>query len=143
MGTTGVSYDGKGERFGNNISISDDGTRIAIIAYSDMQSGQTQSPPVGSVRIYDYAASAWTQKGADIYGIETGTINRTYSAHNGAIKLSGDGSTIFIAQNAPFDNNYGVAAAYRFSSSAWNQIGLRRPVFKFAIAALCTPWPRL
>ena len=49
---------------GYSVSLSSDGSRVAIGAYNNDAGGSNS----GHVRIYDYNGSAWVQVGADING---------------------------------------------------------------------------
>ena len=60
------------DRSGQSVSLSSDGTRVAIGAYAnDGTSGNTNDNR-GHVRIYDYNGSAWVQVGGDIDGEAAG-----------------------------------------------------------------------
>ncbi|HAA11240.1 MAG TPA: hypothetical protein DCE41_05870, partial [Cytophagales bacterium] len=56
----GADLDGEAEddRFGRDVSISDDGTRVAV---SSVQNTSLS----GHVRIYDESGGTWTQVGSD------------------------------------------------------------------------------
>ena len=60
----GADIDGEAasDNSGNSVSISSDGSRVAIGAYNN-DGGATNS---GHVRIYDYNGTAWEQVGAEI-----------------------------------------------------------------------------
>ena len=66
----GSDIDGEaaGDRSGVWVSLSDDGTIVAIGAYTNDGNG-TES---GQVRVYQYANSSWTQLGSDIDGEAAG-----------------------------------------------------------------------
>ena len=60
----GADIDGEdaGDSSGSSVSMSSDGSRVAIGSQSNDGNGSNS----GHVRIYEYANSAWTQLGADI-----------------------------------------------------------------------------
>ena len=63
----GADIDGEaaGDESGrNSVSLSSDGSRLAIGGYLNDGNGTSS----GHVRIYDYIGSAWVQVGADIDG---------------------------------------------------------------------------
>ena len=62
----GADIDGEaeGDVSGYSVSISSDGSRVAIGAYGNDANGSSS----GHVRIYDYNGSACVQVGADIDG---------------------------------------------------------------------------
>ena len=85
-----------GDRSGLDVSLSDDGTRVAIGAVSNSGNG-TYS---GHVRVFQYqvisGTATWTQLGADI----DGEAARDYSGSQ--LSLSSDGSRVAIG--APFND---------------------------------------
>ncbi|NEU35876.1 T9SS C-terminal target domain-containing protein, partial [bacterium LRH843] len=62
----GADIDGEAERdrFGGSVSLSSDGTIIAIGA----EQNDGFAKDAGHVRVYEWNGSAWQQKGADIDG---------------------------------------------------------------------------
>ena len=54
----------KEEGFGFSVSLSSNGSRVAIGAYSYGGNGNN----AGQVRIYDYVGSSWVKVGVDIDG---------------------------------------------------------------------------
>ena len=70
IGCKEVDIDGEaaGDLSGNYLSLSDDGSTVAIGAYrNDGNSGSTTDDR-GHVRIYNWNGLAWVQRGADIDG---------------------------------------------------------------------------
>jgi hypothetical protein len=102
---------------GNSISLSSDGTTVAIGALRNDNVGGANA---GHVRIYRFTNNAWTQIGLDIDGQAAGD-NFGYS-----VSLSGDGNTVAIG--APNNDNVrgtnaGHVRIYRFTNNAWTKIG--------------------
>jgi hypothetical protein len=117
----GADIDGEaaGDNSGTSVSLSSDGTTVAIGAIMNEDNG-TQS---GHVRIYAWnsATSAWEQQGADIDG------EAAYDWSGYSVSLSSDGTTVAIG--APYNDangdNSGHVRIYAWNSatSAWEQQG--------------------
>jgi len=117
----GADIDGEAEYdySGYNVSLSSDGTTVAIGAESNDGNG----PSSGHVRIYawDSATSAWEQQGADMDGEAAGDQSGT------SVSLSSDGTNVAIG--APYNDangsNSGHVRIYAWNSvtSAWDQQG--------------------
>lgn len=73
-----------GDRSGYNLSLSSDGTILAIGAYQNDGNGSNS----GQVRIYQNIAGVWTQRGSDI----DGEAASNYSGYS--VALSSDGSVM-------------------------------------------------
>ena len=98
----GVDIDGEaaGDQSGYSISLSSDGTRVAIGATGNDGNGND----AGHVRIYEYSSGSWTQLGADIDG-------EAADDNSGAVvSLSSDGTRVAIG--APFNDGNGNAAGH-------------------------------
>ena len=117
----GADIDGEAadDYSGFSVSLSSDGTTVAIGAYGNDGNGSNS----GHVRIYAWnsATSAWEQQGADIDG-EAADDNSGYS-----VSLSSDGTTVAIgAPNNDGNGSYsGHVRIYAWNSatSAWEQQG--------------------
>ena len=123
----GADIDGEaeGDQSGNSVSLSADGTRVAIGAKLNDGAGSLS----GHVRVYEYASSAWSQLGADIDGEAEGDQS------GNSVSLSADGTRVAIGvggvdslvggndrRNSGEDNN-GHIRVYEYSSGAWSQLG--------------------
>ena len=102
----------QGEQTGSSVDISSDGTIVSVGAwYHDTNRG--------TVRVYQYSNSAWTQIGDDIDGEAAGD----YSGYT--VSLSADGTIVAIG--ASYNDDLAVRAGhvrvYQYSNSAWTQIG--------------------
>lgn len=109
----GADIDGEkaGDLSGNSISLSDNGSILAIGSYHSDGKGSVKSES-GSVRVYEYITETWKQIGTDIDG---------ESGRNGtSISLSSDGTILAIG--APYDDN-GTVRVYKNISGTWTQIG--------------------
>ncbi len=109
----GADIDGEaaGDESGYSVSINSDGNTIAIGAPENGFNGQT--------RVYEWSGSAWIQKGADIVG-ETSTDRSGKS-----VSISSDGNTLAVGApwNSGSANQAGHARVYKWTGSAWSQIG--------------------
>ena len=100
----GADIDGEaaGDNSGYNVSLSDNGSIVAIGAYKNDGTG----PDSGHVRIYQYILSTttWTQIGVDIDGEAAGDLL------GNTVSLSSDGSIVAIG--APQNNGNGADAGH-------------------------------
>ena len=100
----GDNPDGDGTAFGHSVSMSSDGTRVAIGAPKHNKvrnSNNTLFLYGGQVRIYEYqeisGTATWTQLGTDINGGTRDVSGGSYSDKTGSsVSLSGDGSKVAI-----------------------------------------------
>jgi hypothetical protein len=100
---------------GWSVSLSDDGTIVAIGAYLNDGNGAS----AGHVRVYGYSSGSWSQLGADIDG------EVAYDKSGEAVSLSGDGTIVAIGakNNAGNGSWSGHVRVYGYSSGAWSQLG--------------------
>jgi len=100
---------------GNSVSLSSDGTIVAIGATGNDGNGSNS----GHVRVYEYSGSSWSQLGADINGDSSGD----YSGYS--VSLSSDGTIVAIG--APDNDGNGIYSGhvrvYEYSGSSWSQLG--------------------
>ena len=94
---------------GRSVSLSADGLTLAVGA-----TGVNSN--MGAARVYKYDSSTWTKLGEDI----NGTDAEDY--HGNSISISSSGTTIAVGAWG-HDNKKGTARVYRYSSSAWSQVG--------------------
>ncbi|MDG1656632.1 MAG: FG-GAP repeat protein, partial [Schleiferiaceae bacterium] len=114
----GADIDGEaaGDNSGWSVSLSSDGTTIAIgAAYND-----GNGTDAGHVRIYEYSAGSWTQLGADIDGEAASDFSGS------SVSLSSDGTTVAIGARGNDGNgsNAGHVRIYEYSTGSWTQLGL-------------------
>jgi len=106
----GINGQAEGDRSGENISLSADGTVLAIgSAWHD-----GVGTDVGQVRVFRNTAGAWTQVGADING------DVTFDYLGSAVSLSSDGN--ILAAGAPV-NGAGFVRIFQNIADTWTQIG--------------------
>ena len=84
----GADIDGEAawDRSGSSVSLSSDGSRVAIGAHRNDGAGSDS----GHVRIYELSGGSWTQLGADIDGEAAG------DGSGRSVSLSSDGSRVAI-----------------------------------------------
>ena len=117
----GADIDGEaaGDYSGRSVSLSSDGTTVAIGAQENDGNGYTS----GHVRIYGWnsATSAWTQQGADIDG------EAAYDYSGRSVSLSSDGTTVAIGAEGNdgngSDSGHVRIYAWNSAASAWIQQG--------------------
>ncbi|MBT3738790.1 MAG: hypothetical protein HOG33_06815, partial [Candidatus Marinimicrobia bacterium] len=108
-----IDGEGAGDLFGWPVSLSSDGTRLAVGA----DDNDDKEIDAGHVRVYDYTASGWSQICSDIDG-EAQADKSGYS-----VSLAGDGTRIAIGAkyNDGGGNNAGHVRVYEASSCS--QVG--------------------
>ena len=108
-----INGDSSGDYSGRSVSLSSDGTIVAIGAPDNDGNGSNS----GHVRVYEYSGSSWSQLGADIDGDSSGD----YSGRS--VSLSSDGT--IVAVGAPYNDgngsNSGHVRVYQYSDSSWSQ----------------------
>lgn len=111
---TDMNGEGPGDQLGTSISISDDGSRVAVGAPFNQDGGGA-----GHVRVYNYNGSNWVQLGADIAGEAQG------DQAGKSVSISGDGMRVAVGMpmNDGNGNNSGQVRVYQYNGSTWNQIG--------------------
>jgi hypothetical protein len=108
----GLDIDGEisgqafGDSSGKSVSISAEGNTVAIGAPSNDGNGTAS----GHVRVYEWAGTAWTQRGLDIDGEDSGDNS------GWPLSMSADGNTVAIGAYLNDDNgtNSGHVRVYRF-----------------------------
>jgi hypothetical protein len=104
-----------GGAFGDAVSLSTDGSRIAVSATSDSEGGVSGGgSPAGKVQVFDLVGAAWTQVGASVLG----SVGLNGDGLGEQLQLSDDGLR-FAATAA----SQSVAKVYRFTGGAWVQVG--------------------
>jgi len=104
------------DRSGSSISISSDGTIVAIGA-PDNDAAGTNS---GHVRVWQYNGSNWLQLGSDINGESAGDKSGS------SVSISADGIIVAIGAylaNEGGQGDSGHVRVYQYDGANWNQIG--------------------
>ncbi len=101
---------------GETVSLSSDGTRIAIGAIKNNGNGSKS----GHVRVYEYQQGTWMQIGTDIDG------EARYDYSGTSVSLSSDGNRVAIGaykNDADGNKNAGHVRVYQYKKGEWNQMG--------------------
>jgi hypothetical protein len=114
----GSDIDGEADNdySGLPVSLSSDGTIVAIGATGNDGTSGSSTDNRGHVRVYQYSGSSWSQLGSDIDG-EAGSDQSGYS-----VSLSSDGTIVAIGAYKN-DGNKGHVRVYQYSGSSWSQLG--------------------
>ena len=110
----GTDIDGEaaGDQNGSSVSISADGSIVAIGATYNAGNGSNS----GHVRVYEYNGTSWVQRGADIDGE---AANDTSGFR---VSLSADGSIVAIGARGN-DSYRGHVRVYEYNGTSWVQRG--------------------
>ena len=114
----GADIDGEaaGDWSGRPISLSSDGSRLAIGAIRNDGNGVDS----GHVRVYQWSDSSWQQLGSDIDG------EAAEDGSGAAVSLSSNGNRLAIG--APNNDGNGVDSGhvrvYQWTGSVWTQVGV-------------------
>jgi hypothetical protein len=108
----GTDIDGEaaGDQSGGAVSLSADGSIVAI--------GATGNNNTGHVRVLKFAGGAWAQIGVDIDGVVSGEFFGT------SLDLSNDGKTVVIGANELTTGQTGLTRLYQDVSGSWTQSGI-------------------
>ena len=113
----GLNLDGEaaGDESGISVSLSSDGSTVAIGAERNDGSGSS----AGHARVYAWNGSSWTQQGSDI----DGEAADDWSGCN--VSLSSDGSIVAIGARGNDGNgsNAGHVRVYAWNDSSWAHQG--------------------
>lgn len=113
---TPIAGERLGDVAGSAVSLSSDGSRLAIGAPSNTDGGLSGGgSTAGQVRVYAFNGTAWAQLGGDV----DGKVAANGDTFGSTVALSGDG-TRFVA-SAP---NNGAARVYTLTGGAWVQTGV-------------------
>jgi len=107
-----INGEAAGDKFGASVSLSSDGSIVAVGAYDNDGNGSNS----GHVRVYKNVSGTWTQVGQDINGEAAGNKFGT------SVSLSSDGSIVAIG--TPYiDSMRGQVRIYKNVSGTWTQVG--------------------
>ncbi|WP_242134129.1 T9SS type A sorting domain-containing protein [Aestuariivivens marinum] len=110
-----INGEADGDWFGQSVSLSSDGSIVAIGASHNNENGVNS----GHVRVYRNDNDVWTQIGSDIDG------EAEYDWFGQSVSLSSDGSIVAIGAYGN-DNNgtdSGHVRVYRNNNDVWTKIG--------------------
>jgi hypothetical protein len=113
----GVDIDGEagGDLSGISVSLSSDGSILAIGAYGNDGAGAS----AGHVRVYENLSGTWTQVGVDIDG------EATFDYSGFSVSLNANGTIVAIGAYGNDGNGSasGHVRVYNYYNNAWNQVG--------------------
>jgi len=113
----GNDIDGEvsGDASGYSVSLSSDGSIVAIGAYGNSGNGTSS----GHVRIFENLSGSWNQIGNDIDG------EAAFDESGKSVSLNSDGSVVAIGarNNAGNGHQAGHVRIYEYISGIWTQIG--------------------
>jgi len=100
---------------GHSVSLSTDGSRVAIGAPSNDDGGNN----AGHVRVYQLVDNAWVKMGADLNG------DTPWDESGSSVSLSGNGLRVAIGAPAAggSSSNPGRVRVYEWSNGAWGRLG--------------------
>jgi len=113
----GNNIDGEapGDEFGLSVSLSADGTIVAIGAVNNDSNGNNES---GHVRVYQFQNSDWVQLGSDIDGIAAG------DRLGQSVSLSADGLTFAVVAIVDTGSDTHISRVFQYDASqGWMQMG--------------------
>jgi len=111
-----INGESPGDNFGTSVSISDDGSVLAIGASRNDAGGTDR----GHVRVYELKSNVWVQRGTDLDG------NKDYDYFGGSVSISGNGNRMIIGapENDNYANNAGQLSVYNYSNNSWKIFNL-------------------
>jgi Flp pilus assembly pilin Flp len=107
-----INGEAGGDEFGASVSLSSDGTILAIGAPGNDGGGQES----GRVRVYQNLQGVWTQIGAEINGDAPG------AGSGSSVSLSSNGTILAIGTRGSILNS-GRVRVFRNIAGIWSQIG--------------------
>ncbi|MGY8946368.1 MAG: Ig-like domain-containing protein, partial [Flavobacteriales bacterium] len=133
-GTVDTQLEGAsvGDYFGSSVSLSGDGTILAVgLPYRDGSS----SSDSGEVRIFKYMSGSWVNIGTKIPSYSSSSPKNVSKYFGNDVRLSSDGKTLAVSDiwysNIASDDaftgiggtNSGRVVVYRYDGSSWNSLG--------------------
>jgi len=123
----GTDIDGEatGDYSGWSVSMSADGTVMAIGAYSNDGPSGTGLIDRGHVRVYTWNGTSWVQRGSDI----DGEANASYDYSGQSVSISADGTVVAIGASyndgttGNANDNRGHVRVYAWNGTSWVQRG--------------------
>ena len=115
---TGIDGEDEGDFFGGAVSLSDDGTILAIGATHNDDGGSNS----GHVRVYQWRGGddgSWAELGSVIVGEDAG------GESGAAVSLSGDGTILAVGATKAYAGmpENGRVRVYQWNGEVWNQLG--------------------
>ena len=114
-----------GDRFGDSVSLSSDGTVLAVGASYANNVGRA----IGQVRIFNHnpGTSVWDVIGT-IEGSDVSSPKSESEQFGNDVRLSSDGKTLVIS-DIEYNGGFGRVVTYRYGGgTSWNKIGASTPI---------------
>lgn len=107
----------RGDNLGKSVSLSNDGSRIAIAAPLNDAGGGNR----GQVRVYEKGITGWNKLGVNLNGEGNG------DRFGNSVALSADGNVVAIGAYDPpgFGSIYGYVKVFKWNGNNWEQLGSR------------------
>ena len=111
----GSTLDGAGahDEFSYSLALSDNGTILAVGGRLNDAGGSN----AGHVRVVEWTGTDWNQRGDDLLGSSPG------DEFGESVALSSDGAIVACGADQDDNNGPGYVRIYRWSGSAWQQLG--------------------
>lgn len=100
------------DMFGSSISLSSDGSIVAIGAHGNDSNGEGS----GHVKVYENIENVWTQVGQDIEGVSW------YDRLGKSVSLSSDGTILAIGAPEYSNFDYGLVRIYELIEDVWTLV---------------------
>jgi len=113
-----------GDNFGDSVSLSSDGTILAVGA----SYANNSSRPIGQVRVFRHnsGTSVWDVIGT-INGSDVSSPKSESEQFGNDVRLSSDGKTLVVS-DIEYNGGFGRVVAYRYDETNWNLIGSSSPI---------------
>jgi hypothetical protein len=110
-----IDGESSGDRFGYSVSLSGDGSKLAVGAFQNGGNGSD----AGHVRVFEYSSGSWSQIGNDIDGESSGDYSGI------SIGLSDYGTIVAIGASKNDDGgaDAGHVRVFEYSQNSWVQLG--------------------
>jgi hypothetical protein len=118
-----IDGDKERERIGISVSLSSDGTRVAVGSIDADETFGDYDDNTGLVRVFEWDGSSWNQLGNDMKGEARSDLS------GWSVSLSGNGTRVAIGAKyndgttGNIDDNRGHVRVYEWDGSSWNQLG--------------------
>ena len=117
VGGTHIQGELGGDNCGESVSLSSDGTIVAIGAYGNDGGGAEST---GHVRVFKFNGTSWNQLGQDIDGIAI------YDHLGNSVSLSSDGTILAVGSRLSDTGSLvdtGLVRIYKYFNSSWQKLG--------------------
>lgn len=109
-----IDGENQGDRSGRSVSLSSDGTIVAVGAN---RNGNNNNSTIGHVRVYENINNTWIQIGEDIDGEDTGDES------GASISLNNEGTIVAIGARLEGTNDTGEVRVFENINESWVQVG--------------------